>query len=212
MPYINIASIEKQVSDYAKSKEGRKKINDRIEELRHSGDGRTASGDRVTTIRDMQSVTRLMKEEVIHSAQAASLPDSVMDHIDVDPMGMSDPVKVHGNRYYTSLTFADGARYKLFRPSLEIVRGGDPMGRRTGDGIDNIVALFNNGYDAGKRVFGLWAGHEDLGVIGSRVSRKGLQFMQEAVRNFNRKYGAAYNVTATLDDVYESGFSIGGDE
>lgn len=212
MVHINMASIQKKVDSYAKSKEGKKRIDDRIEEIRHGSDGRTASGDYVTTVVDMRNATRFMKAEVIHSAQTAGLPDSVMDHIDVDPMGMSDPIKVHGRAYYTSLTFADGARYKLFRPSLEIVKNGAPTGKRTGDGVDNIVALFNNGYDASKQVFGLWAGHEDLGIVGSRVSRRGLQFLQDAVRNFNRKYGHRYGVTATLDDIYESGYSIGGEE
>lgn len=212
MAYVNMAAIQKKVASYAKSKEGKKRIDERIEEIRHSGDGRTASGDYVTTINDMRAATRLMKAEVIHSAQIAGLPDSVMDHIDVDPMGMSEPVDLGRNRYYTSITFADGARYKLFRPSLEIVKNGSPTGKKTGEGVDNIVALFNNGYDADKQVFGLWAGHEDLGIVGSRMSRKGLLFMQDAVRNFNRKYGGAYNVTATLDDIYESGYSIGGEE
>jgi len=209
MAQINMESIKKKVNDYAKSADGKKRIEDKVEEIRLSSDGRTASGDYITTIMDMRSATRLMKSELIHSAQTAGLPDSVMDHVDVDPMGMSEPVKVRNGHYYTSLTFADGERYKLYRPSLEIVKNGSPTGKRTGDGIDNIVALFNNGYNADKQVLGLWAGHEDLGIVGSRVSRKGLLFMQDAVRNFNRKFGHIYRVTATLDDEYESGYSIG---
>lgn len=206
-----MASIQKKVDSYAKSKEGKKRIDDRIEELLHSGDGRTASGGHVTTISDMSTAARIMEEEFRTEAQTANLPDSVMYHINAGHVNKSDPKKA-GNRYYTvDLTMEEGHRYRLFRPSLEIASGAD-KGQRTGDGIDNIVALFNNGYAADGRVFGYWKFHEDLGVIGSRTSRKGLQFMQDAVRNFNRKYGAVYNVTATLDDVYESGFSIGGDE
>lgn len=212
MAQINMASIKNKVEQYAKSAEGKKRIEDKVEEVRLGSDGRTASGYYITTLEDMRNATRLMKAELIHSAQAAGLPDSVMDRIDVDPMGMSDPIKVHNGHYYTNLTLSDGARYKLYRPSLAIVKNGSPTGDRTGDGIDNIVALFNNGYYAEKQVFGLWSGHEDLGIIGSRMGRRGLQFMQNAVITFNRKYGPRYSVTATLDDEYESGYSIGGEE
>lgn len=206
-----MASIQKKVSQYAKSPEGKKRMAERIDELRNSPDGKTDGGGHVTTILEMKEAGRLMAEELRTEAQVAGVPDSVMYHMNAGHVFISEPRKVGDKYYIVDITMEDGHRYRLFRPSLEIASGAD-KGQRTGDGIDNIVALFNNGYEASGRVFGYWKFHEDLGVIGSRTSRKGLNFMQDAVRNFNRKYGDRYNVTATLDPIYESGYSIGGEE
>lgn len=69
------------------------------------------------------------------------------------------------------------------------------------EGIDNIIALFNNGYDARSYVYGHWA------TAGKRVrsvtSRPALQFMQEAISNFNNTYGSQYSCRARLGDQYK---------
>lgn len=71
------------------------------------------------------------------------------------------------------------------RPSL-YPRGYD-------DGVKNIVALLNNGYDAGKRVFGVWEGHGD-DVIGSRKTREGEDFVGTAVADFMATYAPQFGV------------------
>lgn len=74
-------------------------------------------------------------------------------------------------------------------------------------GVDNIVALLNNGYDAGKYVYGIWKGHEGLyteETIRSLPNRAGAHFIQEAVEEFNSTYGAEYGVMKIIiSDKYE---------
>lgn len=77
----------------------------------------------------------------------------------------------------------------LFRPSLY------PAGY---GGVNNIVALFNNGYTASHHVYGSWHGNR----VRSRLSRPGLHFMQAAVADFNGGHGAANNIVARLSDEY----------
>ena len=77
------------------------------------------------------------------------------------------------------------------------------------------MALLNNGYHAKDYVYGDWDGHSPTGeskfdgrsidtsaYIRSRKDREGLQFIQQAVRDFNGNYGADYNVTAIASDQY----------
>lgn len=66
-------------------------------------------------------------------------------------------------------------KYKLgvridyeFRPSLIPERYG---------GVTDMFALFNNGYSASNRVYGMWHGEH----IGSLTSREPLHFIQDAV-------------------------------
>lgn len=78
----------------------------------------------------------------------------------------------------------------MYRPSLNPAKYG---------GVDNIVALFNNGYKASDYVYGNWHGNR----VRSTISRPGLNFMQEAVSDFNGGYGAANDIVAKLSGEYE---------
>lgn len=66
-------------------------------------------------------------------------------------------------------------------------------------GVTNIVALLNNGYHASKYVYGNWHGEN----IRSLKDRKGLHFMQDAIKEFNAKYGAKYGCKAELAEIYK---------
>ena len=72
------------------------------------------------------------------------------------------------------------------RPSLDPSRYG---------GIDDMAALFNNGYSTGgKRVRGMWHGN----MIWSRPERPATFFVQQGVDHFNSAYGGQYNATAEI--------------
>jgi hypothetical protein len=78
------------------------------------------------------------------------------------------------------------------------------------DGIDNIVAMFNNGYRADGYVYGPWRGHsptegitEDYAWVWSKKEREALHFMQDAIEEFNSKYKDKYGATAVLGDNYK---------
>ena len=79
--------------------------------------------------------------------------------------------------------------------------------------------MLNNGYNAKGYVYGWWEGHEPTednayrsgwtgsgstdAYIRSRKDREGLQFIQQAVQDFNGNYGSDYNVVALAGDDYQ---------
>lgn len=69
------------------------------------------------------------------------------------------------------------------------------------EGIDNIIALFDKGYNAKKRVYGYW---DSVGRrISSLTNRPALDFMQEAIEDFNQKYSSLYSCKAELGQQYK---------
>ena len=67
-------------------------------------------------------------------------------------------------------------------------------------GVDNIIALFNNGYSASNTVYGLWHGKR----IKSLQSRDGLRFVQAAKRSFEgAQIGSARVLSIEIDGAYE---------
>ncbi len=66
-------------------------------------------------------------------------------------------------------------------------------------GIDNIIALLNNGYSASHTVFGNWHGKDTA----SLKDRDGAGFIQSAVGEFMSKYAKEYNVLSIeIDGAY----------
>ena len=72
-----------------------------------------------------------------------------------------------------------------FRPSLVPKKYG---------GINNMAALFNNGYQAGDYVTGLWHGKN----VRSLEYRPASDFVEQGVSNFNGNYGSDYNAYAEV--------------
>lgn len=61
----------------------------------------------------------------------------------------------------------------------------------------NIVALFEKGYSASSRVYGVWHGAWHV----SLTQREGIGFIHSAVEEFNSRY-AQYGVRATILGIY----------
>lgn len=61
------------------------------------------------------------------------------------------------------------------------------------DGVDDMAALFNNGYNARKQVFGYWHGK----WTGSVTERDCELFVQEGIESFD---AAKYNATVEYDE------------
>lgn len=69
------------------------------------------------------------------------------------------------------------------------------------EGVDNIVALLNNGYHAKCYVYGYW---ESKGIYTySKKDRESLHFMKNAINDFNLRYGSTSGCHAELDEKYE---------
>lgn len=179
-----MGSITGKVNSFLSSSAGKNKIKG----LTGGGNGTVDLEERrKEMILAAQGMVALLKQH----AASAGLPASVMAH--VESFAASAPtINDDGSGFAVINMGSDPTR-----PSLCPERYG---------GVHNIVALFNNGYEASASVYGKWEGHGDVeggsAFIKSRPQRGGLGFMQSAVADFNGKYGSKYNVIAVLGGPY----------
>lgn len=198
---IDLAAIEKKQKQFEKSREGKKKIKEFLDDCVENGVGKTEGGSAIVTKEMMEEAARLMIQILKNTAASKSLPDSVMVHF--NSLDYSQPVKIPGSkedRYMIEIFFTDD----LSRFSLRIASGPN-KGKYTGEGIDNIISLFDTGYPkkdnpSDNYAIGIWDGHEDAGVIRGRKERDGLHFMLDAVDAFNMSYSNVYGVEAYIAD------------
>lgn len=201
MVNINLDSIMRKVSAYSRTDNGKAKMRDVIQRYRDSGTGKTGAGDKVITKEDMLTAADKMISVLRSTAQSYGLPASVMKHF--DSLDCSGVYEMPDGSSVVYVYFMDD----LHRDSLS------PEGY---DGVRNIVALLNNGYHAKNYVYGYWEGHSPTGesrfdgrsidtsaYIRSRKDREGLQFIQQAINDFNGNYGSDFNVTAVASDDYQ---------
>lgn len=202
MANIDLSSIMKKVEAYGRTANGKLKMKECIEKYSADGVGKTAAGDKIMTEVDMHTAAAKMVHVLQTTAQSYALPASIMKHF--DNLECSEIYKMPDGSSTIYIYFGGD----LHRDSLY------PDGYE--DGVSNIVALLNNGYHAKNYVYGDWDGHSPTGesrfdnrsidtsaYIRSRKDREGLQFIQQAVRDFNGNYGSDYNVTAVAGEDYE---------
>lgn len=199
---INIDSIMSKVSAYAQSPAGKEKMNKRIQQYVSSGVKQTAAGDKILTEDKMwEAVSKFLYVMRVTAAEYG-LPESVMEHI--NGLESAGQIRKTPDGYEIALYFEGD----LHRDSLE-----NDLGY---EGVDNIVALFNNGYHARNYVYGWWNRHKatgdgvlrsgvgtDFAWVRSKKEREPLHFIQQAVHDFNANYGADYGVTAIAGTAYE---------
>lgn len=157
-----------------------------IEKYAKEGRDVTAAGDRLVSDKTMWEAAVKFIDIMKQTARSFDLPESVMAHIE----NMYSGSIVQTPRGYEVPLYFWG---DLHRDSLE-----NDLGY---NGVDNIVALFNNGYHARNYVYGRWSSHDI--TVRSKKERDALRFIQQAVRNFNNSYGSKYNVTAVAGTAYE---------
>lgn len=180
----------KKLRAYTKTSEGKAKMAEVIESYIEQGQSQTQGGSKIITLDEMNKIADGMIETLKSTARAKGLPDSVLKHF--DSLHHSSPVLIKGKNkkeYEIEISFGDD----LSRFSLRLENGD-----RTGDGVENIVSLFDTGYSAKRSVKGIWDEHEELGIITSLKHREGLNFMSESVNEFNRSYGSNYKVKAVI--------------
>lgn len=191
-----------KVSAYAQSSAGKEKMNKRIQQYVSSGVKQTAAGDKILTEDKMwEAVSKFLYVMRVTAAEYG-LPESVMEHI--NGLESAGQIRKTPDGYEIALYFEGD----LHRDSLD-----NDLGY---EGVDNIVALFNNGYHARNYVYGWWEGHKatgdgvlrsgvgtDFAWVRSKKEREPLHFIQQAVHDFNANYGADYGVTAVAGTAYE---------
>lgn len=203
---IDESSLMKKLNAWASMPEGKKKMSGKISALASvSGRATTAAGSKVRTEADMHEAVAKFIDILQRNAKEANLPDSVMEHF--DKLMASRPIVFPDGSTMILITFGGD----LHRDSLE-----NDLGY---EGVDNIVALFNNGYKANATVYGWWNGHrptgsavafssgaldEDYAWVPSKAERRPLRFIQQAVADFNGNYGSDYDAEAVAGSDYKT--------
>lgn len=187
---VNLGSIVDKLNKYASSKAGKAKMDAAIQSIREGGNaslGSRALGTNtgVATYHQMEAAAEDLIAIIRRHAASSNLPESVMAHI--ESFCKTPLIKNPDGSASISLTMTDD----LSRESLQPDKF---------DGSYNIVAAFNSGYSAKGSVYGLWKS-KDIKVKSLSV-REGSRFIQSAVDEFNSKYAAKYNVTVSIDSVY----------
>lgn len=202
MASINMASIMNKVEAYGRSINGKLRMRECIQNYANEGKEKTEDGDKILTETDMHKAAAKFIQVLRSTAQSYDLPASVMSRF--DSLDTSSILKM-----------PDGSAmiYVYFGGDLHR----DSLYSEGYDGVDNIIAVLNNGYHARDYVYGWWDGHapsggasgelrnslsKDYAYIRSRKDREGLHFIQQAVQDFNGNYGSEYNVTAVAGDEY----------
>jgi len=190
MAVINMNSIMGKVRSYIRSAEGKLRMKQKIEQYRRDDVHKTAGGGKVVTYAMMREAAWKFIKVLLDTARGYDLPPSVMQYFYT--LNYSEPQQMPDGST-TIFVYFDGDG-DLHRESLM---------PEDYSGIDNVVALLNNGYDEHPnmaKVWGEWHGR----FIHGLTERAGLQFIQQAVNDFNSNYGTAYNVTAVAGDDYQS--------
>ena len=209
MAVVDMNSIAKKCKAWSETQNGKKRMREEILQKARSGQRYSGCGDELVTDAVMDRLAMEMIDMLKRTAASYDLAPSVMAHF--DKLVYTSRERRGGTMEYV-IYFADD----LSRESLtNHMREEDDY-----IGIDNIVALFNNGYVASKPVYGLWYGHESTvgsgqyrslpGVyayVKSRQARPSLHFMQQAIEDFCAKYSKKYNLTIELADMYDGNYS-----
>lgn len=197
---ISEGALASKIKAWQKTPAGQKRTKGYLDGLAATG-GKTASGQVVVGQKQMEEAAQIFIQ-ILQS----KLPESIADV--GKTLRSTAPKKVASSGYEVTVRFDTRA---LHRDSLD-----NDLGY---DGIDNIVALFNNGYHARNYVYGWWDKHrpsgwalgrmatpgEDFAWVRSKKEREALQFMQEAAREFNAAYGDKYGVIVELGSDYTGG-------
>ena len=198
MATFNWASIEAKAQK-AIDKSGT--VDKYMMDAKMKGGVKTASGQRVIGVSDMQEAANAMIKIVAQNT--SGLPSSVAsDGASLTINGGISP-SLHGETK-VGLSFAAD----LSRPGLHRLDSFDvyPGSSHKGEGyqpIYNIIALFNNGWNASNYVYGEWT---SVGAwVRSKKSGPALQFMQKSRDTFNSSIGGKYNCKARLSPMYTGG-------
>lgn len=175
---ISESAIMGKIRKYASSAEGKARMQKKINTYIASGVSRSEAGGSIISIREMNDLAKQMMRFIQQAGGA--LPESVRN--DLSGMTATSPAQVGNNIYEVIISTPEVPRRSL------LISKGDGSNRYTGDGVYDIIGLFDSGYSTDGRVYGVWEGHEGLGRIGSRMSREGLHFLQGACDTFNRMY------------------------
>lgn len=185
MSTVNMSSIEQKALQYLKSNSGKKNISETISrKLFSKGDNPLSKAS--------DEFIDILKNQITSSALTGTLTaeDGGLGRSAINALleiSASAPKPYKDKKYCIDIFFDSD----LTRPSLISNRYEE---------VRNIAALLNNGYDAGKYVYGTWHSQK----IRSLKSREGAHFIDESVRLFRDGCAAKYGIEEIeVNEVYE---------
>lgn len=186
---INEKSIMDKVRKFSKTDNGKSIMNKKIKSYMHDGVFRTNGNSTIATESDMIHEAEKLKRSILDTVQSlvasGELPECIYQI--VNEMNIEMPFErksfIDGETQYEMGLWFDDDMIK--RQSLMRV---DNKDIRTGNGINNIVAMFNNGVDTDKTVFGIWENHlgQEIFVGKSKNKRPALRFMQDGIESYKK--------------------------
>ena len=167
---VNITAdkLNVKISSWAKTKRGKEIVNEAVADaVKNEG----AERERMIKVANM--FIQVLKDTASRRIGFTESNQSIQEHF--NSLKASEP----------SIVIYFSSEDDLSRNSLLL-----PNGNRTGDGINNIVALFNNGYELKSKITprGVWEGHNNGKEIRAKRKRDELGFMQSAASLIKRTY------------------------
>lgn len=182
MSYINTQSILAKAKACMTSDGWQKKIEQKVDSVIAGGGYKDTINGRKVTAAGMSMAAAKFIEVLQNEINGSNI--GISGAISLEH---SSPYKVGKNKYQVEIWFSNNLHRDSLLPSKY-------------SGVDNIVALFNNGYSAGNTVYGIWHGKE----IASLKERTGIHFIDSAVRNYMGNYASEYGIIdIKVDPIYQ---------
>lgn len=198
MSGINLNSVMSKVTKFSKSKKGKEKIKECLDGYRSEGVTTTAAGSKLLTDEGMIEMANVMIQSLKNIANSYATQSDENSSDDAHGIPNSILAKHFDTLYASNIQKnSDGTSVIYINFGGDLSR--DSLYKEKYGGVDNIIAIFNNGYHAKNYVYGYW--HDQ--PTHSRKNRDGLHFIQQAISDFNDVYGNRYNVTAIAGEQYK---------
>lgn len=190
---INEQSLQRKLSQYTKSSAGKTAIQQKVDDIQKGVSTSSRGSGSIVTLKQGEDMAKdliqIIKKHLTLEASSIGLVG--------ESLSFTAPRKSAKGFYEIVISFD---RHALRRESI-LPKGDYPQA----GGVDNIVALFNNGYKTKelKTVYGTWQSTRGNNYdVVSKPERDPLLFMQAAVNEFNGKYKAKYGIIVTLGGDY----------
>ena len=171
---LDEAAVEAKVKKYLNSPQGKKKLQDKVNQYIDNDTRQSQGGSKIVTLAWANELARELCDLINSHAAGAGLAESVQAHVQsLTPLWAE---RGHLGSVKAGLSFRDA---NMARPSvIPQIYGG----------VDNIVAMFEFGWNAKAPLFGWW--HIVHDYVQTRQFQPPLHFIGSAVEEFNSKYAS----------------------
>lgn len=197
MSNIDMKSIMEKAVKATNTSKFQKQIEAKTDEFALTGNGggkaNTVGGMPASPLLAAAKFIEVLRNEIRSLEATSGFADGKLGATAVETLSQLDhgtPYKVGKYKYEIPVWFENDLRRDSLCPDEY-------------DGIDNIAALLNSGYDAGHVVYGIWLHHSPFNIP-SLQHRSGAHFIENAIRDYMGNYASDYGVTnIEVDDIYK---------